>query len=131
MMASQSDRSISVLLSDAFGQLSKLISNEFELMRAEASDKISQIARAGAMIGAGAVLAIPALVILLMAAAEGLVAAGLSSAVSYLIIGVLAAAIAGALVMIGLKRMTPEALKPHVTIDQLQRDKNAAKEMVR
>ena len=129
-MNSPNDRSIPNLVGEAVGQLSKLISNEFELARAEASDKIGQIVKSGAMIGAGAVLMVPALVILLIAAADGLIAAGMSDGVAYLIIGVIAAAISGGLIMVGINRMTSEALMPKVTLEQLRRDKQAAKEMV-
>jgi hypothetical protein len=35
------------------------------------------------------------------------------------------------LILVGLKRMSGDALKPVVTLDQIERDKSAAKEMVR
>lgn len=124
-------RSIPELVGDAFNQFSKLISNEFELARAEMSDKISQIGRAAAMIGAGAVILIPGLVVLLFALAALLIENGMSSSVAYLITGGGAVIVAGALMWIGVSRMSPENLKPTVTIDQLQRDKIAAKEMVK
>jgi len=59
--------------------LGKLVGNEFELARAELSDKASQAGRAAAMIGAGAVILIPALVILLFAIAAALIRGGLRS----------------------------------------------------
>ncbi len=64
-MNSQGNRSIPELFSDAVGQLAKLIGNEFELARAEMSEKASTASRAAAMIGAGAVILIPALVLVL------------------------------------------------------------------
>jgi hypothetical protein len=51
--------------------------------------------------------------------------------VAYLITGAGAAAVAAALVGFGLSRLSGDALKPAVTLDQIQRDKLAAKEMVR
>ena len=45
-MNSQGNRSIPELFSDAVGQLAKLIGNEFELARAELSEKASVAARA-------------------------------------------------------------------------------------
>src|SRR5690242_5020052 len=86
-MNSSSNRSIPELFSDAVGQLAKLIGNEFELARAELSDKASQAGRAAAMIGAGAVILIPALVILLFAISSALIRAGLSDPIAYLITG--------------------------------------------
>jgi Putative Actinobacterial Holin-X, holin superfamily III len=129
-MTSQTDRSIPELFGEAVGQLAKLVGNEFALARAELTEKMAQAGRAAAMIGAGAVIMIPALVLLLFAAAAALIRSGFSDSVAYLIAGGSAAIVAGALVAIGLGRLSGEALKPSVTLDQVQRDKLAAKEMV-
>jgi hypothetical protein len=129
-MTSQTDRSIPELFGDAVGQLAKLVGNEFALARAEVSEKMAQAGRAAAMIGAGAVIMIPALVLLLFAAATALIRTGFSDPVAYLIAGGGAAIVAGALAAVGLGRLSREALKPSVTLEQVQRDKLAAKEMV-
>jgi uncharacterized membrane protein YgcG len=131
MSLPSSSRSIPELLSEAMGQLAKLVGNEFELARAEISQKASQAGRATAMIGAGAVILIPALVLLLFALAAALIRSGLSEPVAYLVTGLGAAIVSAALIAIGLNRMSGDALKPSVTLDQVQRDKIAAKEMVR
>src|SRR3954452_23764146 len=131
MSLPSSSRSIPELLSEAVGQLAKLVGNEFELARAEISDKASQAGRAAAMIGAGAVIMIPALVLLLFAIASALIHGGFSEPVAYLLTGIGAAVISAALIAIGLNRLSGDALKPSVTLDQVQRDKIAAKEMVR
>ena len=83
------------------------------------------------MIGAGAVILIPALVILLFAIAAALIRAGFSEPVAYLITGAGAAVVSAALIGIGLSRLSGDALKPAVTLEQVQRDKLAAREMVR
>ena len=127
----ETNRSIPELLSDAVGQLAKLVGNEFELARAELSEKANQAARAIAMIGAGAVILIPALVLLLFAVAAGLIKAGLSEPVAYLLTAIGAAVVSGALIAIGINRLRGDALKPSVTLEQVQRDKLAAKELVR
>jgi uncharacterized membrane protein YgcG len=130
-MNSQSSRSIPELFSDAVGQLAKLIGNEFELARAELSEKANQATRAAAIIGAGAVILMPALVMLLFAAAAALMHAGLSDPVAYVITGVGGVVISAGLIATGLSRLSGDALKPTVTLDQVKRDKVAAKEMVR
>lgn len=130
-MITRPERSIPELFGDALGQIAKLVGNEFDLAKAELSDKAAQVGRASAMIGAGAVIMIPALVVILFAIAAGLMEAGVSDAVAYLITGVGAAIISGALIGIGVSRLSGDALKPSVTIDQVRRDKEAAKEMVR
>ena len=123
----KSDRSITELLSDVLAQLGKLIGNEFSLAKAELSSKAEQVGRAVTIIGAGALIMIPALVLLLFAAAAGLMHAGLSDPIAYLIVGGAAAVLAAVLVGVGISRMSGDALKPTVTIEQLQRDKAAAK----
>lgn len=130
-MNSRGERSIAELFSDAFAQLAKLIGNEFDLAKAELSDKAGQMGRGVAMIGAGAIVMIPALVVLLLAAASGLMHAGLSEPIAYLLAGAAALAVAGALISVGVNRLSADTLKPSMTIEQLQRDKAAAKEMVR
>src|SRR5436305_2905889 len=90
-MTSPNSRSIPDLVSDAFAQLAKLVGNEFDLARAELSDKAAQVGRAAALIGAGAIILIPALVLLLLAVAAALTHGGLSQPVSYLITAVGAA----------------------------------------
>jgi hypothetical protein len=130
-MNSQSSRSIPELFSDAVGQLAKLIGNEFDLARAELSEKAGQVGRATAMIGAGAIILMPALVLLLFAVSAGLIRGGFSEPVAYLLTGLSAALVSAALIGVGLSRLSGEALKPSITLEQVKRDKVAAKEMVR
>jgi hypothetical protein len=130
-MAVSNSRSIPDLLSDAVGQLAKLVGNEFALARAELSEKANQVARAAALIGAGAVLMIPALVLVLLAVAAALKNSGFSDPISYLLTAVGAVLVSAGLIFVGLNRLSGDALKPAVTLDQIERDKSAAKEMVR
>ena len=130
-MASPNSRSIPDLLSDALGQIAKLIGNEFALARAEMSEKANQVVRAAAMIGAGAVIMIPALVLVLFAVAAALIRSGFSDPVAYLLTGGGTAVLSAMLIWLGIRRLSGDALKPTVTLDQIERDKSAAKEMVR
>ena len=130
-MNSRTDRSIPELFSEAVGQLAKLIGNEFALARAELSEKAGQAGRAAAMMGAGAVIMIPALVMLLFAVAAALMHGGFSDPVAYLIAGGGAAIVSIALIAVGINRLSGDALKPTATIDEIQRDKAAAREIVR
>ena len=130
-MNSPSSRSIPELFSDAVGQLAKLVSNEFELARAELSEKAGQLGRAAALIGAGAIVLMPALGVLLFAISAALIRGGFSDPMAYLLTGGGAALVSIALIATGLNRLSGDALKPSVTLDQVQRDKIAAKEIVR
>jgi hypothetical protein len=130
-MSLPNSRSIPDLLSDAVGQLAKLVENEFALARAELSEKAQQVARAAALIGAGAVLLIPALVLALLAVAAVLKNSGFSDPMSYLLTAGGAVLLSALLILVGLNRLSGDALKAGVTLDQIERDKLAAKEMVR
>lgn len=112
-------------------QLAKLVGNEFDLARAELSEKAGQAGRAAAMIGAGAIVLIPALVLLLFALSASLIRGGLSEPVAYFLVSLGAMLFSAVLIAVGMNRLSGGALKPKVTLDQLERDKVAAKEMVR
>jgi hypothetical protein len=130
-MTSQTERSIPELFGDAMAQLAKLVGNEFALARAEISEKAGQFGLAAAMIGAGAIVMIPALILLLFAAAAALIKNGFSDPVAYLCAGGGAAIVAGILIAIGLNRLSASAMFPAITLQQVEKDRIAAKEMVR
>jgi hypothetical protein len=73
----------------------------------------------------------PALVLLLFAVSAALIRGGFSEPVAHLLTGAGAALISAVLIATGMSRLSGDALKPAVTLDQVQRDKVAAKEMVR
>jgi hypothetical protein len=129
-MTSRTNRSISELLSDVLAQLAKLIGNEFDLAKTELSTKAGQVGRGVMLIGIGAVFLMPALVMLLLAAAAALMHAGYSDPAAYLMSGGAAVLIAAILIGVGISRLSGDALKPSMTLEQLQRDKVAAKEML-
>jgi hypothetical protein len=129
-MTSRTDRTIPELLSDVLAQLAKLIGNEFDLAKTELSTKAGQVGRGVMLIGIGAVFLMPALVMLLLAAAAALMHAGYSDPVAYLMTGGAAVLIAAILIGVGISRLSADALKPSMTLEQLQRDKVAAKEML-
>jgi hypothetical protein len=55
----------------------------------------------------------------------------MSEPAAYLLTGAGAAVVSGALISLGMSRLSADALKPSVTLDQVERDKVAAKEIVR
>jgi hypothetical protein len=130
-MTSRTDRTIPGLLSDVLAQLAKLIGNEFDLAKTELSTKAGQVGRGVMLIGIGAVFLMPALVMLLLAAAAALMHAGYTDPVAYLMTGGAAVLIAAILIGVGISRLSGDALNPSMTLEQLQRDKMAAKEMLR
>jgi hypothetical protein len=67
----------------------------------------------------------PAWVLLLFAVSAALRKKGFSEPVAYLLTGAGAALVSGALIGIGMSRLSEDSLKPSVTLDQVQRDKTA------
>jgi hypothetical protein len=82
-------------------------------------------------IAAGSVLLVPALVMVLFAVASWLIVLGFAIPLAYLAAGLGAAIIALALVWVGVGRLSGDALKPTATINELDRDKKLAKELMR
>lgn len=121
--------SIADLFGDSIHQLSKLVHNEMQLAKAELSQKASQAAKGVAMIAGAAILAIPALVMLLISVAELLVESGMSPALAYFIVAAGGALVSGVLAFLGASWLKPEHLKPEVTLQQLDRDRQAAKDV--
>ena len=83
-----------------------------------------------AMMLIGAVLLIPALVILLEAAVAAIIDAGLEAHWAALIVGGAALLIGIILALVGLNRLKAENLAPSRTIEQLRQDTVVAKEQV-
>jgi hypothetical protein len=124
-------RAISTLLGDALSQFAKLFQNEIDLAKAELGEKAQQVGGALGFFAAGAILVIPALVMMLLALSASLMAAGWSQPLSYLTSAVAAAVIAGVLFAIGINRLDSRNLAPRETMRQLEKDKDTVKGMVR
>src|ERR1700733_10831539 len=129
---SQNDvRAISSLFGNALSQFSKLFQNEVDLAKAEFGDKIQKVGGALGFIAGGAVLVIPALVMALFALSSALISAGWSQPISHLVSAIVAAVLAGVLFAIGINRLDARNLAPRETMNQLEKDKDTAKGLVR
>lgn len=130
--SSQTDlRAISALLGSALSQFSKLFQNELDLAKAEFGEKVQKVGGALGFIAGGAVLLIPALVMMLFALSAALISAGWSQPLSYLASAILAAVVAVVLFTIGINRLEARNLAPRETMRQLEKDKNTVKGIVR
>ncbi|WP_346657386.1 phage holin family protein [Bradyrhizobium monzae] len=101
-------RAVSGLFGDALSQAAKLFQNEVDLAKAELTEKTRAMAAAVCFLAGGAILVIPALVMALLALSAALISAGWSQPLSYLTSAVVAAALAGLLVAIGMNRLDPK-----------------------
>jgi hypothetical protein len=119
------------LFGDAVEQLGKLVQNEVQLARAELAQKVTQASIGAAYVVGAAILCIPVLVVLLIALALGLIQAGLSPVLAHLAAAACGAVVSAILAMVGMSYLKPENLKPKVTMRQVERDVETAKEMAR
>jgi hypothetical protein len=125
------DRSIAQLVGDSISELTKLVQNEIDLARAEVVQKVSMGTSAARFVAAGAILLTPGIVLVLLAVASELTALGLSQPLAYLCSGLGALIIAAALMWAGMSRLSPSALKPAATLEQIRQDKAMATELMR
>ena len=130
MSATDDLHAIPRLIGDAVEQLGKLVQNEAQLARAELTEKAAQVGIGACFIAAAAAFAIPVLVLLMIALAMWLSAAfALTAATAHLISAGIGAVMALILGVTGMSYLKPENLKPKVTIRQVERDIETAKEM--
>jgi hypothetical protein len=119
------------IIGDLFAQLTILLRKEAQLARAEVSENMSGLASGLGVMVAGAVLLIPALVILLEAGVAALTVHGVASYWSALIVGGIVLIVGLILLSVGMGRLKPGNLVPHKTVRQLQRDAEVAREKAR
>ncbi len=122
-MTSQNDvpeRTLGQLVADATHDISSIVRGEITLAKAEIGADAKKVAAGGGMLAAAGLFAFLALILLLIAAAYGLVAAGLAPWLAFLIVaGVLL--LGGAiLVFVGKSSLTKIKGKPERTIKNAQ-----------
>ena len=117
------------LAGDALKEIATLIQTELQLLRAEISEKLSFTALSVVLIGAGGLLLMAAIVLLLQAAVAGLVAYGFSLPVAALTIAAVTLSAGAGLVWLGVNRLSLARLAPSKTLDQLQKDSTLTKQI--
>jgi hypothetical protein len=99
----QTEESLGTLFASASRDLSTLVHSEIELAKAEIKFDVKNAAMGGAMFGAAAFVGVLALILLLISAAYGLVAAGLDASIAFLIVAAVLLVVAGVLALVGKK----------------------------
>jgi len=127
MAVSTDDRSLSALLSDVTGEIATLFRQEVELARVETSQQVSRAAKAGAMLGAAAVVGFLTLILLAFAAAWGLTEV-VPEGVAFLIVGVVFGLVAAVLASAGKKKIASIRPVPDQTVQTLKDDVQVAKD---
>ena len=121
------DRSLSELLSDVTGEIATLFRKEVELARAETSEQVSRAAKAGAMLGAAAVVGFLTLILLAFAAAWGL-SEVVPEGVAFLIVGLVFGLVAAVLASAGKKKIASVNPMPEQTVQTVKADVQVAKD---
>ncbi len=125
-------RSIPEILTDLFGQTTTLLRKESQLASAELSEKVTQVAVALGLLVTGAVLLIPALVILLQAGVSALITNGvIAEPWAPLIVGGAALLIGLILALIGVSKLKADRLVPNRTIQQVRNDVSVVRQQTR
>jgi hypothetical protein len=119
------------LLTSLVTQMSELMRTEGQLARAEISEKMTLATTGLGLIVGGAILLMPALVVLLEAAVAALVESGLAPYWSALAIGGGCFILGLILLLIGVRWLRAGKFIPDKTIHQLQRDAATARSQVR
>ena len=124
--ARNGDKGVVDLAGEALKDIGVLIQTELQLLRAEILEKLTFTALSAALIGAGALLLMATIVLLLEAAVAGLVAYGLSWPASILIVAAGTLLAGAGLIWFGLNRLSLARLAPSKTLDQLEKDSTIA-----
>jgi len=130
MALNESSRPLGALFTDVVSEVTHLFQTEMRLVRAEMNEKVSRVANSGVLIGAGAVIMVPAVFILLLAIVRWLAVAGLPEQWGLTIVGAVIAIVGAALLMKGINNLKGPALVPDRTMRQVRADVSLAKEHV-
>jgi len=129
--ADNTRRSVPELVSSVFRQLAELMRTEGMLARTEMSEKMSHVGSGLGLLVGGAILAMPALVVLLEAAVSALVEAGMAPYWAAFLVGGICLVLGIILLLVGANWLRVGNLIPDKTLQQLQYDANAARNQVR
>lgn len=127
----RSERSTLEIMGDLLIQFPALARKESQLARVEISEKISQAAFGLAFVAVGAVLLIPALVVLLQAAVAALEQGGFQPAAAAVITGGAVMLVGIIFLLVGINRLKIGNLIPNKTFHQIQEDASVAKQQLR
>ncbi|HKD31785.1 MAG TPA: phage holin family protein [Xanthobacteraceae bacterium] len=131
MAIGSNTQSIPELFTSVVTQMADLMRTEGQLARAEISEKVTLVATGLGLIVGGAILLMPALVVLLEAAVAALVENGFVPYWSALTVGGVCLALGLIVLLIGVRWLRTGTLIPDKTIYQLQRDAASARSQVR
>lgn len=125
--AREGDKGVIDIAGEAFKDIGTLVQTEFQLLRAEISEKLAVSVLAVSLMAAGALLLMATIVLVLQAAITALVASGFSWPVAILLVAAASLLSGAGLVWLGINNLRLQRLAPSRTIAQLQKDADLAK----
>lgn len=115
------EQSVGELLGGLYRDTSNILRLEIELAKAEMSRKASRVGKNVGFLAAGGIVAYTG-VLAIVAGIIGLLALLVPAWLSALIVGIVIAAVGGALIYKGIKTLQQEQAAPQKTIDTLKED---------
>ncbi len=125
------ERSVGELLGDLMHETTTLVSQEITLAKNEMTQKAVEAARNAAALAVGGLVAYTGLLAIVAAVILLLVHYGVTAWVSALLVGIVIAAVGGALVLKGLTALKHTDLAPRQAIETLKEDAQWAKDQTR
>ena len=130
MSARDDARSTIGLFTDALSQIALLFQTEMRLVRVELSEKLSQVLGHAAMVGAGLVFVLAALIFLLQSVVSWLEVAGLPDEWGYLLVGLVVGGVGAALLTKGINALKETSVVPDRAVNQVRADLATVKEHI-
>jgi uncharacterized membrane protein YqjE len=115
------ERSLGELVSQLTTDFGELVSTQLELAKAEIKDEVARAGKGAGMVGGGGIAAHLAVLLLSLAAAWGLSEA-MPTGFAFLIVGLVWAAVAGALVLLGRNQLRSVHPVPEQTKQTIKED---------
>ena len=119
------------LFADALSQMTTLFETEIRLVRTEIGEKISTAVNAVVVILVAAILLLAALFLILIGVVELLVYFGFQPWQAYFMVGAGIALIGVVALLVALRNLSADKLKPSRSLSQLGKDAEIVKEQVR
>jgi len=123
-------RSLAALFGDLLTESTTLIRQEIDLAKAEASQKVGQVGRGAAMLGAGGAVAFAGFLYLLLSASVAL-ETWVEPWLAPLVVGGITLVVGLVVLGAGRSRMTADSLQPRRTLRTLEEDREWARAQVR
>jgi xanthine/uracil permease len=124
----EESRGIGDLLGDLGGQVSTLVRKEIDLARVEVTTGVGRMSRGAVMAGAGGAILYAGVLVLLGAIVLGLIAAGLDAWLAALVVAVVVLVIGAIVTSTGVKQIQNSNVAPTQTAESVREDVEFVKE---